>query len=324
MKKLLFLFLLLGGAAAFSAYYALNYVQMRTPLSEDVFVTVQKGDSLLKIAQNLEDKGLIAQKFPFIAYCKIKKLYPRFKAGEYLVSGETGISLLADILTEGKVYQRKITISEGLTAREIKDILSENEYLSGKCGEFGEGELLPETYTFSRGDSCQSVVRQAKKAMSEVLNAAWNSRDVSVPLDSKEDLLILASIVEKETGLPSERPQVASVFANRLKLGMLLQTDPTVIYAVTMGKEELNRPLYLKDLEIDSPYNTYKYAGLPPKPICSPGKDAILAAARPDKTPYLYFVASGNGGHNFARTLAEHNENVRKWRMLNRQKTAQN
>jgi len=324
MKKLLLLIFLLGCAAAFFIYFAVQYVRTPVRLSDDVFVTVQKGDSLLKIAQTLKDNGLITKKFPFILYCKIKKAYPEFKAGEYLVSGKASITELVEILTEGKVYQRKITIPEGLNVREIKKILDENEYLSGTYEDFAEGEILPETYTFSRGDSREAIIRQAKKALIEKLNNAWENRDLSVPLKSKDELMVLASIVEKETGIKNERPQVASVFANRLKIGMLLQTDPTVIYALTKGEKELGRPLYLKDLETDSPYNTYKYAGLPPNPICTPGKDAIFAAAHPDKTPYLYFVAAGNGGHNFARTLAEHNENVRKWRMLNKHKSAQN
>ena len=150
------------------------------------------------------------------------------------------------------------------------------------------------------------------------MQQAWDERDADLPLKNKEEMLILASIVEKETGVASERPQVASVFINRLRKGMLLQTDPTVIYALTQGKTDLRRKLTLKDLETDNPYNTYKYAGLPPTPICNPGKAAIMAVAHPDKTPYLYFVASGNGGHNFARTLAEHNDNVRQWRRLNK------
>ena len=175
---------------------------------------------------------------------------------------------------------------------------------------------MPETYTFSRSDSPKKIIAQAQKAMQDVLDQAWNERDKNLPLQSKYELLILASIVEKETGIGMERAQVASVFENRLRLGMLLQTDPTVIYAVTGGKEELNRSLTRKDLAIDSPYNTYKYAGLPPTPICNPGKEAIFAAAHPAETNYLYFVASGSGGHNFATTLSEHNENVRKWREL--------
>ena len=225
---------------------------------------------------------------------------------------------IADILTSGKVYLRKITFPEGRTAVEAINTLLDNEFLEDDVESFNDGEILPETYTFSRGDSRQSIVNKAKKDLQAVLEKAWNERDEDLPLKNKEEMLILASIVEKETGLTEERPQVASVFVNRLKKGMLLQTDPTVIYAITLGKTELGRALTRKDLEIDSPYNTYKYAGLPPSPFCNPGKAAIMAVAHPDKTSYLYFVASGTGGHNFARTLAEHNENVRKWRRISK------
>ena len=221
---------------------------------------------------------------------------------------------LADILASGKVYLRKITFAEGLTSREIADILYQNEILEGDFELPPEGSFLPETYTFSRGDTRQSIINQGVAAMNKVLEQAWQEKDADLPLKNKEEMLILASIVEKETGVAAERPQVASVFVNRLKKGMLLQTDPTVIYALTLGKSDLGRDLRSKDLSVDSPYNTYKYAGLPPTPICSPGKAAIMAVAHPDKTPYLYFVASGTGGHNFARTLQEHNVNVRKWR----------
>ena len=235
-----------------------------------------------------------------------------------MVADSVSLKKLADILTSGKVYLRKITFAEGLTTREIAEILYDNNLLDGDFSIPPEGYFLPETYTFSRGEKRQNIVEQGHKAMQEFLQSAWDNREQNLPLKNKEELLILASIVEKETGVAAERPQVASVFINRLRKGMLLQTDPTVIYALTKGQKELERLLTRKDLTIDSPYNTYKYAGLPPKPICNPGKASILAASHPDKTPYLYFVASGNGGHNFARTLSEHNENVRKWRILSK------
>ena len=233
-----------------------------------------------------------------------------------MIEGDISLEQLADLLASGKVYLRKITFAEGLTSREIADILYNNDLLEGDFEIPDEGEFLPETYTFSRGESRQKIIDQGKSAMQKVLQEAWNGKDSDLPLKNKEELLVLASIIEKETGVAAERPQVASVFVNRLRKGMLLQTDPTVIYAITKGQEELKRPLTYRDLAIDSPYNTYKYAGLPPKPICNPGAAAIMAAAHPDKTSYLYFVASGNGGHNFARTLAEHNANVHKWRTL--------
>lgn len=317
MKKLLLLILLMGSSATVFLYdYAIN---QPLKISEDTLFLVNKGDSLNKIAQSLQDKELVNDKYIFILFSKINRIYPQIKAGEYLFNGEFSVKQTAEKLSSGKVYLRKVTFPEGLTSTEIAKILHKENFLSKD--EFAapdEGSILPETYAYMRGDSPEKIIKQAQKAMQNVLEQAWQERDQNLPLQSKEELLILASIVEKETGIGMERAQVASVFVNRLRLGMLLQTDPTVIYALTNGKEDLNRPLTRKDLSIDSPYNTYKYAGLPPTPICNPGKDAIYAAAHPSETPYLYFVASGNGGHNFATTLSEHNENVRKWRELNK------
>lgn len=317
MKKLLLLFLLLGSAATVFLYdYVINKPVFT---AENTLFLVKKGDSLPKIAQALQDSGLVENKYLFIIYAKINKLYPRIKAGEYLVENGSSLVNLAEKLTSGKVYLHKVTFPEGLTSKEAVDILQKTEFLASQKIEIPpEGSILPETYTFIREDVPQKVISQAQKALMDILEQAWNERDKDLPLKNKEEMLILASIVEKETGIATERAQVASVFVNRLRLGMMLQTDPTVIYAITGGREELNRPLTRKDLSIDSLYNTYKYAGLPPSPICNPGKDAIFAVAHPDKTPYLYFVASGRGGHNFATTLSEHNENVRKWRALNK------
>lgn len=317
MKKLLLL-LLIAGCATIAFFY--DYaIHQPMPVDRDILFLVQKGDSLNKIAKNLKEYGLIKNEYLFIFYSRINKIYPQVKAGEYLFDKNISLVQLSEKLVSGKVYLRKITFPEGLTSREIHELLKNNEFLNKE--EFAipsEGSILPETYTFSRGDSPKKIIKQSQKARDDVLEQIWNGRDENLPLNSKEQLLILASIVEKETGIGAERAEVASVFINRLRLGMLLQTDPTVIYAVTGGKEDLNRPLTRKDLTIDSPYNTYKYAGLPPTPICNPGKDAIFAAAHPANTSYLYFVASGKGGHNFAKSLDEHNDNVRKWRALNK------
>lgn len=317
MKKLLLL-LLIAGCATIAFFY--DYaIHQPMPVDRDILFLVQKGDSLNKIAKKLKEYGLIKNEYLFIFYSRINKIYPQVKAGEYLFDKNISLVQLSEKLVSGKVYLRKITFPEGLTSREIHELLKNNEFLNKE--EFAipsEGSILPETYTFSRGDSPKKIIKQSQKARDDVLEQIWNGRDENLPLNSKEQLLILASIVEKETGIGTERAEVASVFINRLRLGMLLQTDPTVIYAVTGGKEDLNRPLTRKDLMIDSPYNTYKYAGLPPAPICNPGKDAIFAAAHPANTSYLYFVASGKGGHNFAKSLDEHNDNVRKWRALNK------
>lgn len=318
MKKALLLikitsFILVLAAALFYVY-VLNILQTPMPVSEPKLIQIQSGASLQNIARVLQDNQLVQKDYHFILYSKINKIYPKIKAGEYLIEQDVTLADVAKILTDGKVYLRKITFAEGLTIREIAEILYQNELLSGDFEIPSEGAFLPETYTFSRNEERQKIMARGVATMNETLEQAWNTRDADLPLKNKQEMLILASIVEKETGVATERPQVASVFINRLKKGMLLQTDPTVIYAITQGKTELGRPLTRRDLNIDSPYNTYKYAGLPPSPICSPGKAAIMAVAHPDKTPYLYFVASGNGGHNFARTLQEHNANVRKWR----------
>lgn len=318
MKKVLLTIKLASFICGLSAVllygYIMHSIKTPMPVDEAKIIQIRSGDSLAKIAQTLYENGLISSAYFFILYSKINKIYPKIKAGEYLVEQDISLQQLADLLGDGKLFLRKVTFAEGLEAREIADILYANELLEGEFDAPKEGEFLPETYTFSRGEQRQKIVMQGKKAMQRILDKAWAERNTDLPLKNKEELLILASIIEKETGVSTERPQIASVFVNRLKKGMLLQTDPTVIYALTQGQRDLGRALTRKDLAVDSPYNTYKYGGLPPTPICSPGKEAIMAAAHPDKTPYLYFVASGTGGHNFARTLQEHNLNVRQYR----------
>lgn len=310
------MFMLFVPAAALLYFYAVDVINTPQKIDEPKIINIKSGASLTSIAQTLKKDGIIAKEQYFILYSKLNKIYPQIKAGEYLIESDISLRQLADLLSSGKVYLRKITFAEGLTSREISALLYENDLLEGDFDSFAEGEFLPETYTFSRGEERQKIVKQGKAAMQNILRQAWNERDSDLPLKNERELLILASVIEKETGVAAERPQVASVFVNRLKKGMLLQTDPTVIYAVTKGQTDLKRPLTYRDLATDSPYNTYKYAGLPPAPICNPGKAAIMAAAHPDETPYLYFVASGTGGHNFAKTLDEHNANVRKWRSV--------
>lgn len=308
--------LLLGTAAALFYMHIREVFNTPVTVSEPKIIEIPHGSSLPKIAEILRHNGLVRHEFYFIAYAKIHQIFPKIKAGEYLIDRPVSLIETAKLLAEGKLFLRKITFPEGRTIHEYAEILRRNAFLAGDFNMPAEGLFLPETYTFSKGYERQKIVDQATAAMKKIVDQAWADRDPNLPLNSKSELLVLASVIEKETGLSNERAQVSSVFINRLRQDMLLQTDPTVIYALTMGKTELGRPLLRKDLEIDSPYNTYKYAGLPPAPICNPGKEAIMAAAHPDHTPYLYFVASGNGGHNFARTLAEHNQNVAKWRAL--------
>lgn len=311
MKFLAALFVVVLLVAGGSAGYLIG---SPNNLDESVSIVLDKGETVHRMAKNLEQAGVIKSSLLFRLIVRGLGVDKRLKAGEYMFPPRINMLQVAEQLLKGEVYYRRITLPEGLTSAQIREIIAGEPNLSGKITiDIPEGSMLPETYSFSKGDSRNSIVLQAQKAMNKVLDIVWGDNQAEV-LKNKEELLILASIVEKETGLPEERRDVAAVFVNRLNKGMKLQTDPTVIYAITKGESDLGRPLYKKDLEIESPYNTYRNYGLPPKPICSPGKEAIIAAANPSGADYLYFVASGNGGHRFARSLSEHNDNVALYR----------
>lgn len=317
-KRLLFLLLLaIVIGVAFFMYARQKYTVADTKLSYRE-ILIPKGAGLNKTAQILAEGGAIENALWFTLFARVLQLESKLKAGEYAFEGNVSYADVLDKLVKGDVIVRSLTIPEGKALVEIKKIVQDNPYLAGDITlALKEGEILPETYHFVRGEERNTILEKARLAMKKTLNKAFSGRDAGLPLKSAEELLILASIVEKETGIGSERAKVASVFVNRLNLGMKLQTDPTVIYAVTNGTMDLGRPIYKRDLAYDSPYNTYVYEGLPPAPICSPGKAAIEAAAHPEKTAYLYFVADGvTGGHRFAKTLAEHNANVVHYRKL--------
>lgn len=284
------------------------------PLTQTAFIRVEKGTSLNMVADGLYREGIISHPFIFKIIARFSGLSQKLRAGEYKFEPQISLWNVMQKIAKGDVFYRKITLPEGLTNLEIVALLNENPYLSGEVSlNETQGSILPETYTFPFGTERQKIILEAQADMQKILDDAWNIRDLTLPIKNKKELLILASIIEKETGVPEERSLVASVFVNRLKKGMKLQTDPTVIFALTQGKSDLGRSLKRKDLLIDSPYNTYKYYGLPPEPICNPGKEAIFAAAQPADTDYLYFVATGDGGHNFSKSLSEHNKNVKNW-----------
>lgn len=300
-----------------AAWQIKTMVYAPSALIKTTYVTVNKGSGSSEVGISLKKAGVINNVWLFKLLARSLRIDKTLKAGEY--SFEPQISLYDTIqkLANGEVVYRKITIPEGLTSAQIFQLINDEPLLSGEITiEVKEGELLPETYSFVNGDTKDSIILQAKKAMQETIAYAWQNRSDDIPLKNANDLLVLASIIEKETAVDSERKLVASVFINRLKKGMKLQTDPTVIYAITQGKTELTRALTRKDLKIDSPYNTYKYYGLPPSPICNPGKASLEAAANPDVSSYLYFVANGTGGHNFAKSLKEHNTNVSNWKKI--------
>ncbi|MEM6650198.1 MAG: endolytic transglycosylase MltG, partial [Pseudomonadota bacterium] len=212
---------------------------------------------------------------------------------------------------------------EGLTTRQIIARLKEAPMLVGEVTiELKEGDLLPETYSYQRGDNRDSIIERMKEAHDDVLAVLWETRAEGLPLDTPEEAVILASIVEKETGIAAERPRVAGVFINRLNKGMRLQSDPTIIYGLT-GGEPLGRGIRLSELRKETPYNTYVIRGLPPTPIANPGRDALAAVLNPLETNDLYFVADGTGGHVFATNLAQHNRNVAKWRRIERERQSQ-
>ncbi|MGH1456417.1 MAG: endolytic transglycosylase MltG [Alphaproteobacteria bacterium] len=287
-------------------------------------VTIPSGSHIGGIAEILMYESVIDQPMIFTIAGRMTGQATRLKAGEYEIPAQASMQEILDLFESGKVILRQITIREGLTNWEIKQILLGNDELA-KTDDLplkAEGMYLPETYSYQKGDSAVDIMNRMSIALEETLNAEWENRVPDLPLKTKEEALVLASIIEKETAVPSERRKVAGVFINRLKRGIPLQTDPTVIYALTLGEHKnegqgpLGRRLLKKDLEIDSPYNTYKYAGLPPTPIANAGKASIEAALNPEEHNYIYFVADGSGGHAFGKTLAEHNANVAKWRKI--------
>lgn len=299
--------------------------QMPNGLEEPKEVQIKRGMGTRDIATMLQDEGIIINEYPFMLGSKIKNNAKPLQAGEFLIPAGANISSVLDVLQNGKTIQRKFTIPEGKTSWEIAQILNKNEFLEGGIENIPpEGSLMPDTYFFAKGETRMEKIARMQDAM----NNFTNDQDVklldNLPLNTMEEVMILASIVEKETSVASEYAKVAGVFINRLRKGMPLQTDPTVIYGITKGRHKnegkgpLGRRLLTKDLRKDTIYNTYTRTGLPPTPICNPGRGAINGVLNPDTHDYIYFVADGTGGHAFGKTLAEHNRNVAKWRKIRR------
>lgn len=286
------------------------------PLANPVQVVIPRGGTEA-IAATLVEKGVISEPRVFAAAAWFTRDEGPLRAGEFTFEPRMPMGEVLRILREGRMVQYRLTIPEGLTARQIATLLERAEPLTGEVPALQEGALLPETYTYTRGETRASLVRRATAAMDQALAEAWAARAPGLPLSTPREALVLASIVEEETGVAAERAKVAGVFMNRLKRGMLLQSDPTVAYGVTQGAP-LDRALTRADLDAAHPYNTYRIRGLPPGPITSPGREALRAVTQPEATDDLYFVADGSGGHAFARTLDEHNRNVARWREMGR------
>ena len=282
-------------------------------------VVLERGASLQAASEALEEQGVIDSASIFRIAARYQGVADQVKFGEYEIPAQAPMSEVLDIVVSGRSLQYKVTVAEGLTSWEVVEALRANELLTGEIEAVPEeGSLAPDTYFVARGSSRAELLRRMREAQARILEEAWSLRDRQTPLASPEEALVLASIIEKETAVASERPLVGGVFVNRLNRRMRLQSDPTIIYGITNGEGPLNRPIRRSDISKPTAYNTYVIDRLPPGPIANPGKEAILAAVLPETTNALYFVADGTGGHAFAETLIEHERNVAAWRKIER------
>ncbi len=304
--------LTIGGAAVYV------YVQYTSPskMAQERDIIIPQGTGVRGIAEIFRRENIIDEPLIFLAGVRVSQLDRSLRAGEYHFPARVSPKQAAEILATGDTVKRFVTIPEGLRSGEIIDRINLVDGLVGEITEIPkDGTLLPETYQFSFGDTKQSIVDRMRAAHDEMVEQLWPGRQQDLPFDTIDEAVILASIVERETGVAGERSRVAGVFVNRLRINMRLQSDPTVAYAISPDKR-LERALTRQDWKFESPYNTYVNAGLPPGPITNPGREAFHAVLHPAATKDLYFVADGTGGHAFAQTLKEHNRNVAKWRRI--------
>jgi UPF0755 protein len=320
--------LLVLSAAAFAAFrWADHYLHSPLPLEQPTVFSVPAGKSFSALARELAQKGILKHPRIVSAYVRIRGKARRIHAGEYQIHPQTTPAQLVDQLVRGEVLLRELTIVEGWTVRDMLRALESDSYLKhtlegvraeqlmtrlGVPGRHPEGQFFPDTYRFARGTTDVEVLRLANESMRTRLEAAWNARASNLPFSDSYQGLILASMVEKESALPTERQRIAGVFVRRLQLGMRLQSDPTVIYGLG---ESYAGDIRTRDLHADTAYNTYTRAGLPPTPIALPGAGALQAATQPDDTGALFFVATGepDGSHYFSKTLAEHDAAVKRY-----------
>jgi UPF0755 protein len=325
----IFLLLLVGlpGIVALAGGGAFLYGKWRYhaagPAEAPTVVWLAPGLGLSAITQKLEEAHVVDEPLIFRTAVRLGRGAGALKAGEYEIPAHASMADVVRILRAGKSIVHQITIPEGLTSAEAMAIVEADPVLMGPMPSLpAEGALLPETYNFTKGTTRAQLVQRMEKSATALMNQLWPKRAQNLPYKTPQEALILASIVEKETGLAAERPKVASVFVNRLRKSMRLQSDPTIIYGITGGKGPLGRPIRQSELDRVTPYNTYQVDGLPPTPICNPGKASIEAVLNPPATDDLYFVADGTGGHAFSNSLEGHARNVAHWRQVEKKAAA--
>lgn len=313
-------------AAIAGFYYMVSAYQEPGPLETNARFMVRPGAGLAEIAGNLERNGIVsdARIFRYVTATYLRD-GETLKAGEYEIKAHASMKDIMEVLESGKSILYSVVLPEGLTVRQMLLRLAEDPVLEGDLPAEvpPEGSLRPDTYKFSRGSKRADIIQQMRVAQEKMIDQIWEKRDPDLPIKTKEEFVVLASIVERETGKEDERAHVASVFLNRLQKGMRLQSDPTIVYGLFGGDgKPADRPIFRSDLAKPTPYNTYQIKGLPPTPISNPGRAALEAVANPWRSNDLYFVADGTGGHVFAATLEEHNANVRRWRKIEADRAA--
>jgi UPF0755 protein len=333
----LFWLLALAGAAAIFAYFFFTSAIGRPgPLAEDRAFMVERGASGASIANSLESQGFINDAFLFRVANRLYASGSVLQAGEYQIPARASVKDIVEMMASGAALQHAITFPEGITIRAAMKLIEESEVLTGDMPETPpEGSILPDTYHVQRGMTRAALLQLMRDARDEAVAEIWARRQQNLPLRTPDDLVNLASIVERETGVASERPLVAAVFINRLRRPMRLETDPTIIYGVCrrfpdrcvdgrlVNAQGQRRTIRASEIALDTGYNTYRIDGLPPTPIANPGRAALEATANPAQSNAIFFVADGTGGHVFAATIAEHNANVARWRQIEAQRLAE-
>lgn len=333
----LFWIVAVGGViVVFAGAFFFSAINRPGPSTQDTAFLVERGSTGASIAQDLQEQNLITDPLLFRIANRIFAAGSTLRAGEYMIPARASVRQIVEMMASGDALMHAITFPEGITTAAAMKMIEESELLTGDMPEAPpEGSLLPETYHIERGMTRAALVQQMRDAHDRVLAEVWENRAANLPVSTPEELVILASIVERETGVAAERPLVAAVFVNRLRRPMRLESDPTIIYGVCrqfpdrcvdgrlVNAQGQRRTIRASEIAMNTGYNTYRIDGLPPTPICNPGRAALEATANPAESDALFFVADGSGGHVFARTLDEHNANVARWRVIEAQRLAE-